>query len=180
MVSCSYLRPVKRINLLCDAINYLGKINNDWSLNWNHFGGGSAEETARINQKISEFMPNIKVTMWGNVPNKKIFDFYRNNPVDFFISVSESEGIPMSMMEAISCGIPIISTDVGGVQELVTENCGILLPVEISAEQIATAMANFIDDKKHITLRIGAKDIWHERFSGHQNYSDFGKKISKY
>lgn len=179
IVSCAYLRPVKRIGILCDAIQYLSRMNEDWIITWNHFGGGGFEDTKFITQKINDFNPNIKATLWGNVPNTTIIDFYKTEQVDFFISVSASEGIPMSMMEAASFGIPIISTDVGGVQELVTNDNGILLPNDISAEQIAKSMANFISENNHVSKRQVIKDTWQKQFSAHVNYSDFASKLSK-
>ena len=40
-------------------------------------------------------------------------------PVDLFLTVSANEGIPVSIMEAQSFGIPVIATDVGGISEIV-------------------------------------------------------------
>jgi len=180
VVSCAYIRSVKRIDLLCDAVQCLSELNKDWIITWNHFGGGNIEDTGIIYQKVNNFNPNIKTTLWGNVSNKTIIDFYKTEQVDFFISVSLSEGIPMSMMEAASFGIPIISTDVGGVHELVNNDNGLLLPNDISAEQIAKSMAIFISENNHISKRQAAKDTWQKRFSAHVNYSDFAGKLSKH
>ena len=47
--------------------------------------------------------------------------------MDYFINLSDSEGIPVSIMEAMSVGIPIIARDVGGNREIVTNNNGCLL-----------------------------------------------------
>jgi len=179
IVSCAYIRPVKRIELLCNAIQHLGKLNRDWVIAWNHFGGGSIEETERINKKISNFTPNIRAILWGNVSNKVIIDFYKREQVDFFISVSASEGIPMSMMEAASFGIPIISTDVGGVHELVSNDNGLLLPNDVSPEQIAKSITNFISENGHISKRQVIKEAWRNRFSAQVNYSDFASRLSE-
>ncbi len=154
-------------------------MNEDWVIIWNHFGGGSLTDTEIITQKINNFAPNIKATLWGNVSNNTLIDFYKTKQVDFFISVSASEGIPVSMMEAISFGIPIISTDVGGVNELVNNDNGLLLPNDIYAEQIAKSMANFIYENNHISKRQAAKDTWHKYFSAHVNYSNLARKLIK-
>lgn len=45
--------------------------------------------------------------------------------------MSLSEGIPVSIMEAISFGIPIIATNVGGNAEIVNDETGVLIPVNI-------------------------------------------------
>jgi glycosyltransferase involved in cell wall biosynthesis len=179
IVSCAFLKPVKRINLLCDAIDHLSLIYKDWSIKWDHFGGGNQADFDALKSRINEFKPNVNAILWGNVPNKIILDYYRNNSVDFLVSVSESEGTPMSMMEAMSFGIPVISTDVGGVRELVTESCGMLIPKNINAEQIASAMGNFINDKRHITLRPGVKESCRNSYSANRNYSNFAEEISE-
>ena len=43
---------------------------------------------------------------------------------------SSFEGIPVALMEAMSYGIPIVSTAVGGIPELCDEGCGVLIPPE--------------------------------------------------
>jgi glycosyltransferase involved in cell wall biosynthesis len=47
--------------------------------------------------------------------NEKFF-----SAIDCLVISSEIEGIPLSAMEALSCGVPIISTRVGGIPELIT------------------------------------------------------------
>jgi colanic acid/amylovoran biosynthesis glycosyltransferase len=178
IVSCAYLSPLKRIGLLCDAISNLGLKQPDWSIRWDHFGGGNSENFEAIRSKINGNTPNVKINLWGNVTNNIILDHYKNNPVDIFMSVSESEGIPMSMMEAMSFGIPVISTDVGGTNELVSNHCGLLLPKDITADQIANAIEGFIKEKKNVTLRQEAKETCQKSYSARQNYTNFAEKIA--
>jgi len=47
---------------------------------------------------------------------------------DVFCLPSHSEGCPNVVIEALSCGRPVVATDVGGLPELVDESCGILVP----------------------------------------------------
>ena len=44
-----------------------------------------------------------------------------------FINLSSSEGIPVSIMEAQSFGIPVIATNVGGSGEIVVSETGVLV-----------------------------------------------------
>lgn len=51
--------------------------------------------------------------------NQQVYDYYKSNKVDVFVNVSYSEGLPVSLMEASSFGIPVIATDVGGSAEII-------------------------------------------------------------
>lgn len=47
---------------------------------------------------------------------------------DVFCLPSYSEGCPNVVAEALSCGRPVVATNVGGIPELVNQSCGILIP----------------------------------------------------
>ena len=61
-----------------------------------------------------------------------IFAGHHNNPQklycegDISILTSISEGFPYTVIESMSCGIPVVATDVGGVTEALNEECGII------------------------------------------------------
>jgi glycosyltransferase involved in cell wall biosynthesis len=59
---------------------------------------------------------------------------------DVFCLPSYSEGCPNVLVEALACGRPVVATAVGGIPELVTANCGILVPPR-DADQLADALA---------------------------------------
>jgi len=65
---------------------------------------------------------------------------------DVFVLTSEYEGLPLTILEAMASGLPIISTDVGGVKDVVTDN-GILIE---SQDEVALAegMVRLIKDKE--------------------------------
>ena len=70
-----------------------------------------------------------------------VISFYQDNRIDLFVSLSESEGLPVSMMEAMNHGIPVVSKDVGGVREIVIDGeTGFIVPKESSLEEIAKSI----------------------------------------
>ena len=75
----------------------------------------------QIKEMSRELPENIKIDFRGNVKNSDLLEVYKNNQFDLFLNVSLSEGIPVSIMEALSFGIPCIATDVGGTKEIVID-----------------------------------------------------------
>lgn len=73
-------------------------------------------------------------TYQDRVPREKMVDFYQQ--LDCFICSSSSEHIPLPVLEAAACGVPIISTRVGIVPELIKNNTnGFIVPREANAFQ---------------------------------------------
>jgi glycosyltransferase involved in cell wall biosynthesis len=65
---------------------------------------------------------------------------------DVFILPSFAEGVPVSLMEAMACGIPVLATYVGGVAELVeAEKSGLIVPPADSLA-LRDALARYFDD----------------------------------
>jgi glycosyltransferase involved in cell wall biosynthesis len=65
---------------------------------------------------------------------------------DIFILPSFAEGVPVSLMEAMACGVPVIATHVGGIAELIESGeTGLLVPAS-DAVALRDAIAKYIDD----------------------------------
>lgn len=64
---------------------------------------------------------------------------------DAFVLSSIYEGLPMTILEAMAASLPIISTNVGGVKDIVTNN-GIL--VKVDENDLAKAMLSLIENEK--------------------------------
>jgi glycosyltransferase involved in cell wall biosynthesis len=178
IISCSYMvETPKRICFIISALSVLDEID----LVWTHVGDGPDWEyvTGFANELLKE-KKNITYNFTGYMDNSSILNLYKNKYFDCFISTSESEGLPVSMMEAISFGIPIIGTNVGGVSEIVNKHTGILLNVNPSREEIKNAILrlyNLSPDEK-IMLRKSARTFWEENFNAEKNYTKFSEDIS--
>lgn len=76
-----------------------------------------------------------------------------------FALPSHHEGLPMSMLEAMSAGKAVIVTPVGGIPEVITDGeNGLLVPVK-SSEVLASAIRRLFENKTlHQTLKINARN----------------------
>lgn len=61
------------------------------------------------------------------------------------MNLSTSEGVPVSIMEVQSYGIPVIATNVGGTGEIIDKDNGILLPSCPSLEDVVAALEKYIN-----------------------------------
>ena len=173
IASCSSLKPLKRVHLIPEALRQV-----DFPVLWTHIGDGP--EMSRVLRSVNETKkenPLFSANLIGYFKNEKVLEFYETNPVDLFISVSSSEGIPVSIMEAVSRGIPSVATNVGGTSELITPELGgsWLLPPKVFPEDIANLLTLIKRQEWHITERDKAFYLWENRFDATKNYSIFAK-----
>jgi len=173
IVSCSSLTPVKRVNLLIEALALL-----DFPILWNHIGDGPLRGHLEAQAKnLAKTKKNITTVFLGQISNQEVLSFYENNPVDVFINVSSSEGIPVSIMEAMSRGIPAIATAVGGTPEIVDEDlgAGFLLPQDVTPEEIKQKINIFyrLSQTERGKMRDKAFLKWFNDFNAEKNYREF-------
>lgn len=174
IVSCSNLIPLKRVHLIIEALSLI----NDFPIRWIHFGDGPLWK--ELNDLAERILPsNITWKFMGRIPNQELLQWYRENPVSVFINISETEGVPVSIMEAMSFGIPVIATDVGGTKEIVSGQCGALLSADLNVEFLKNAIQQIIDysETEFNSLRKSAYSNWLNKCSAHQNYTKFADSL---
>lgn len=170
ILTCSNIHIVKRLDLMIKALE---KIN--IPVNWIHIGDGELGEQIRTQAKVLDSNKYVKYTFKGVLTQQQIYDFYERNHIDLFVNCSDSEGVPVSVMEAISFGIPVIARDVGGNSEIVSSENGILLDKNITPKVLMEAIRSILllDDDKYINLRKNAVRKYRECFMASENYSNF-------
>lgn len=178
IVSCSWCVPVKRLDLIIEALSLI----KSKPIKWIHIGDG-AELTKLQSLASGRLKDNISFEFKGRLSNQDIICFYQVTSVDLFINVSSSEGIPVSIMEALSFGIPAIATNVGGVSEIVIDSYnGWLLDVSCEPSTIAHILENYV--QKNLAevnaMRKNARDLWRKKYNANKNYKDFYSIITRH
>ena len=111
------------------------------------YGNGELKDS--FTRQIEEKEIRDMVRLGGYIKNSDLLKQYKNKQVDIVLlpsiklSESEHEGIPVCLMEAMSYGIPVISTNTGGIPELLKDHCGMIIP-DKSASAIADAIVELI------------------------------------
>lgn len=152
----------KRFDLLIESIKNLpNEMLNKISLNIIGFG----EEKENLNNlvKRNKLEKNvfIKQMSFEDLKNK-ISDF------DIFILISKHEGLPITILEAMSAGLPVIASNVGGIPEEIDSSCGIL--VENNKRDISEAIIKLAED---IELRKNMGEKSKERIKNNFSFDRF-------
>lgn len=171
IVSCSWIHSVKRVHRIAEALHL---IPSEYNIIWTHIGSGEINDSLKT--AIESMPSNITVNLKGAMSNHDIHTFYQSSPQDVFVNVSESEGVPVSIMEAISHGIPVIATNVGGTNEIVENDVnGFLLPVDFKNEDLQSLLNIFLNmnEATYSLLQRESRKVWSDKFNAASNYNDF-------
>ena len=101
--------------------------------------------------KERELTDYIKIP--GVIPHEKLMGMYKNHEINAVVLPSittnngEHEGIPVALMEAMANGVPVISTNTGGIPELLSDGAGIIVE-EKNVEHLANSLEKIIQNKE--------------------------------
>jgi glycosyltransferase involved in cell wall biosynthesis len=173
IVSCSNFVPLKRVHLIVEILSYFS-----FSFHWTHFG--SSEGINEVKDITIKKLSHNSFSFKGIVSNNFLMEWYKSHSVDLFINVSNLEGLPVSLMEAISFGIPVVGCNICGVPEIVNNTTGVLLEENFDSQKTAITIEQFLKHKsRNKTFRMGVKQFWKENFDADKNYAEFAKSLKK-
>ena len=114
-----------------------------------------------------------RVTLMGRLSNTEVIKYYAENDVSYFVNVSTTEGVPVSIMEAMSFGIPAIATDVGGSGEIVSDENGRIINAELDEDLLFEILEKEINisEEQYLAKRKAARAEWEEKSSAAVNYT---------
>ncbi len=133
-------------------------------------GDGPLEHELR--KTVMSLNLSDRIEFAGRVPNEKLLGMYADRAVSLVVlpsintEDSQREGIPVALMEAMAYGIPVVSTDTGGIPELIGDGSGIMIG-EKDPSAIAEAVMRLATDRsfyERLALK-GRKKIENE-FNG--------------
>lgn len=177
LVCIASLVPVKNHLVLLDAFAALPS---DRDVRLDLVGGGPL--ASKIAKSIATRGLSGRVRLMGALPHPEVLYRLRSGEWDGAVLASkadqiEHEGVPVSLMEAMAAGVPVIATDSGGTDELLGQSAGLLVPAGEQRE-LARALTRFVSDsalRKHLSTagRARVEEAFDVRRIGEQLRSLF-------
>lgn len=138
---------------------------------------GIGADYSLLLKKSKEYGLEDHISFLGNVPNSEIHKHLCSENI--FVLMSRNEGLPISVIEAMRAGLPVISTRVDGIPEQVDERNGILIDPDIKQ---LTDVLNLLPNYDWSALGKGSRMRFEEEYTFDRmlrDYADMFDKIIK-
>lgn len=156
----------KRLPLVVDTVRRIARYAPDRKLKWTLIGDGDYRREELIEQIESADEPNLELCYAGMIPNDKIQELYSTRPPQWFMLMSEIEGIPVAMGEAMSYGVPVVTTAAGQTCELADGESAFIFPINVDPDECARALAaKIFDPATQRAMSRAAIKAWEDRFN---------------
>ena len=179
VVSISSIIALKRVDKILQVISKLSNL----KIHWTHIGDGDLYTVIEHQAKeIQDANSDFSFSLVGQKTNSEVRQFISENYIDLFINLSETEGIPVTMMEVQSVGIPVLATSVGGTPEIVNHENGILVEKDELNEVIAQKIMDYVymPEAEKQSKRILSCKNWKENYNAETNYNHFVQTILEF
>lgn len=155
--------PPKRQLQLLKVLNHMQH------LSWEISFAGDGPELQAAKDYVESVGLGKRVSFLGN--REDVTDLLQNS--DLFVLLSDWEGLPLSILEAMRCGLPIIASDVGGVNEAVihSEN-GYLIPKSDDNELLKKLTHILMDRSLCLDMGRKSRRLYEENFTYAKMYSE--------
>jgi glycosyltransferase involved in cell wall biosynthesis len=158
LVYVGRLEPVKNhallLNAFCAALRSMPGLRL-WMV-------GDGGERKALESLAAELGIDSHITFWGQ--QLDVAPFF--SAADAFVMSSNSEGLPMSLLQAFSLGLPAIVTDVGGMAEVVRlAQAGLTVPASDPAGMTAAILQLAASDVERQRFSTNARDAFQVRFT---------------
>jgi colanic acid/amylovoran biosynthesis glycosyltransferase len=177
ILSISSIIPLKRVEKILEVVSNVPNL----KIKWTHIGCGSEfEEIKEIAIQKSQQNQNFSFDFLGQLSNSVVRELLAIDNFDLFINLSETEGIPVSIMEAQSAGIPVLATNVGGTSEIVNKENGFLVEKDFNQEEVVSIIQHYLSStyEEKQRKRNSSYDNWKQNYNAETNYKEFVKLLN--
>ncbi len=181
IVSISTIIPLKNLQILIQAIEKLDNV----QLEWHHLGRGNGDayedSILQMADTLLSQKPNISFRFHGFIPPEKVMETLKELRPHVLVNSSHFEGIPVSMMEACSLGIPVIGPQIYGVPEIIKNGINGFTFFPVNADSLRQAIAKMTDltESTYAEMRLNARALQQAEFNAERNHLEFTSYIEE-
>ena len=174
IITISSFHPCKDQGTIFEAFKIIDKkLTKKIDFEWIGLNGWQKNNPSEISDFLKKYKLN-KITIKTTPFLDRIEISKKLKNADLFVFSSIIEGMPISVLEALACGLPVFTTNCGGTDEIISEYNGKIFQIKDS-QQLATYIENFISNKYHFNKEKISFDILNK-----YGTIPFNKRISKY
>ena len=111
-----------------------------WTCHMFFAGEGSYKSTLDCKFKAMHCSKNV--TFLGHVDHEELLAYY--NMADVLVLPSDTEGVPMVILEALACGTPVVASNVGGIPDLIRNEVNGTILNDLTPDTIVSAITNIL------------------------------------
>lgn len=118
-----------------------------------------------LRQKLADYAADLGVSEYVSLVKESRQIDYFYGALDVFVLSSDSEGMPLTLLEALASGVPAVATEVGGIPEVIESGVtGYLVPKGSAAFLAKRIVELLTDPAKAQALALAGRAMVHERF----------------
>ena len=177
ILSCGALIHVKNTLKILEFVYLLKKILINYEITYTSIGYGY--QIHQINKFIENKLKDVDVKIIKEIPN--FFDYLKNNRVDLFINLSLSEGMSFATMEALSCSVPVVCSNIPGNLEIINNKNGYIVDISEneSFKKIINEIKIDIETKRLIKKKIESRKCVSEKIERNKALNNMKEIIVK-
>ena len=168
MVMCiANFNHIKGLDVLVKAIAQLNQSDDLKNVVF-YIVGQPDEDKTELQRMINELGVSSYLHLEGISNNVPIY----LSASDFYVQPSRNEGLPLSLMEACSVGLPIVASRIGGIPEVAVEGENAVLFEVENVDDCASALHELITDaSKRKRFGLKSKQVYEDKFQLSNNVS---------
>ena len=142
------LTSAKGQHILLDAAQQIKQQGHSFHLTF----VGEGEDRLSLEDQIRDLHLEEQVSLTGALGQDRVMDYYRK--ADLFVLPSFAEGVPVVLMEAMALELPVISTRITGIPELIEDGQNGLLVTPGNSVELAESIVRILKSKS-LAIRLG-------------------------